>query len=84
MRVQTMQDVFALTTTNIFFAWTQINLMLLSSVPLNISLVINTTPTALNSFISPQVQNLGVVFDNSLKFDKQITVVFKIIAVQHH
>ncbi len=29
----------------------------------------------LNSFISPHVRNLGVVFDNSLKFDKQISAV---------
>ncbi len=29
----------------------------------------------LNPFISPHVQNLGVVFDNSLKFDKQISAV---------
>ncbi len=29
----------------------------------------------LNSFISPHVRNLGVVFDNSLKFDKQISAI---------
>ncbi len=29
----------------------------------------------LNPFISTQVRNLGVVFDNSLKFDKQISAV---------